>query len=271
MLVFYQFNNFLAIPLSFGLKTSYLIKLSLEGTLGGAIKLPDITMSVSNIIQQVIEITNQKLEISPKRDKFISISLWDFRNEKGNTIPKTDLKKVLRKLEEEQLIKLIFTDHLDRLGRQAGDKVEFQINRNAFDKFYRKNRNPQLTSKVSQTAKNGEVFYEVFYSEMSREIVVNGFQLAKPDFESENEQFFAYAYKNAYRRIPIKEIEENYKTKFKKSPHRILADLGFTGSFAKAFFSISRKGVLFRKKVTLKSLREVGIERLKIQEKKEKK
>ncbi len=80
-------------------------------------------MSVPGVIQDVMAIINQKLELSPKGDKILSISLWDFQSSKGDTIPKNDLHKALRKLEEDKIIKLLFVDHFSRSWRKAEDRV----------------------------------------------------------------------------------------------------------------------------------------------------
>jgi hypothetical protein len=96
-------------------------------------------MSVPSVIQDVIAVINQKLELSPKKDKVISISLWSFVDYKGDTIPKGDLWKVLRRLEEDGVIKLSFADHFNHLWRKAEDRVEFEIDRRKLEDFIKKN------------------------------------------------------------------------------------------------------------------------------------
>ncbi|HUW21122.1 MAG TPA: hypothetical protein VMW41_00465 [Candidatus Bathyarchaeia archaeon] len=97
-------------------------------------------MKLPKVVLGIVKIIHEKSEISPKKDKIIIISLWDFRDEKKDTIPKDDLRKVLRLLEEERLLRLTFTEHLNRPGRKAVDKVEFEINRELFSKFYKEHR-----------------------------------------------------------------------------------------------------------------------------------
>ena len=104
-----------------------------------------ITMSIPDIILNIVKIINEKLEIAPKKDKGIAISLWDFRDENGDTIPKMDLKNGLRKLaEDEKLFQLKNTQCLDRLGRFAGEKIELEINREQFKKFYKERYLPSI-------------------------------------------------------------------------------------------------------------------------------
>lgn len=113
-----------------------------------------------------------------------------------------------------------------------------------------------------------DIAYEVKYSEKSREILTNNFLLAKPDFNSENEVVFSYLYQNANRTVKTAELEKQVGDKLKKPIHNILRDLGFTGKLAKAFFSASKNGVMFRNPITYQDLKDLGIERIKIQEKK---
>jgi len=96
-------------------------------------------MNLPKTILDIIKVVHDKLEIAPEKDRIIVISLWDFVDEKRDTIPKMDLKNGLRKLaEDEKLFQLRDTRCLDKLGRTSGEKIEFEINRERFEKFYKK-------------------------------------------------------------------------------------------------------------------------------------
>lgn len=96
-------------------------------------------MSLPKTILDIIKVVHDKLEIAPQKDEVIAISLWDFRDKNGDTIPKMDLKNGLRKLaENEKLFQLRDIWCLDKLGRTSGEKIEFGINRERFEKFYKK-------------------------------------------------------------------------------------------------------------------------------------
>ncbi len=100
-----------------------------------------ITMNLPKTILIIIKVIQDKLEIAPEKDKLIAISLWDFRDENEDTIPKNDLKNGLKKLaEDEKLFQLKDIRCLDKLGRFAGEKIEFEINRERFKKFYKEHR-----------------------------------------------------------------------------------------------------------------------------------
>lgn len=223
-------------------------------------------MTLPEPLNWVIKTIQDKLEISPMGDKLLTISLWDFVDAANDTIPKSDLKKALRLLEEKKLIKLQDITSLNHVGRRAGETVSFAIDRKLFDKFYKENHGE--TPQVKELT-DDEVIYEVAYNENSREITINGFLLSKPDFDSENDIFASYVFTHPNQKLRMEKIQQvNGGKPFKKAVHRIIADLGFSGEFAKVFFNASRRAVLFRNKISKKDLRGLGIERLKIQEKK---
>lgn len=120
-------------------------------------------------------------------------------------------------------------------------------------------------SKQTEEAKTENPVYEIKYSEKTREILVNGFFLAKPDFNRENEIVFTYIYSHPNERISRERIEKTGKendVEIKKPLSKIIENLGFAGNLQKAFFSVSNKGILFRNPVTRKDLDELGIKYL---------
>jgi len=103
-----------------------------------------ITMSLPKTILDIIKVIHDKLEIAPEKDRIIVISLWDFKNENGDTIPKMDLKNGLRKLaEDKNLFQLKDIQCLDKLGRFSGEEIKIEINRERFEKFYKKHLQEQ--------------------------------------------------------------------------------------------------------------------------------
>ena len=101
-------------------------------------------MSLPKTILDIIKVIHDKLEIVPEKDEVITISLWDFRDENGDTIPKMDLKNGLRKLaEDEKLFQLKDTQCLDKLGRFSGEEIKIEVDRERFEKFYKKHLQEQ--------------------------------------------------------------------------------------------------------------------------------
>ena len=94
--------------------------------------------------------------------------------------------------------------------------------------------------------------------------MLNGIQIANPNFNSENEQVFCYLHENPNRIISAKEIDEKcLNTKARKSLKSIVQGLNFTGDIKKAFINVSEQGILFRNPIFKKDLDELGITELK--------
>ncbi len=89
----------------------------------------------------------------------------------------------------------------------------------------------------------------------AREILLNNsYQIAKPDFDSENDLVFDYLYKHPNEKFTKEQIEAELRIKLAKSPHKIIENLGFTGVLRKAFFSVSKNSIQFRNPVKSKDL-----------------
>ncbi len=108
-----------------------------------------------------------------------------------------------------------------------------------------------------------DVVYEIKYTP-AREILINGFLLAKLDFARENDNVFDYLYRNPDRTVSISELEKHLGESMRKSPSKIVENLGFAGEFKKVFFDISKDSIRFRKQITRSQLQEFGITWLRI-------
>lgn len=106
-----------------------------------------------------------------------------------------------------------------------------------------------------------KVLYRITYDRHTRNILLNGeYVLRKPDFESENEQFFEYMYSKPGMRVPKSEIERSTKRQLKKRIHQILHDLRFKGELLKLFFIASNNGAYFRNPITEEEFGKLGID-----------
>lgn len=94
-------------------------------------------MKLPRIIIHVTDVILKQLSISPQKDTLISISLWDFKDpdRENNLIPKDDLKKILRALEEKECFEIVDINCLDKLGRFAEEAIQLNIDRKKFDNF----------------------------------------------------------------------------------------------------------------------------------------
>src|SRR5581483_678401 len=108
-----------------------------------------------------------------------------------------------------------------------------------------------IRREIAEKEHQGDLLYQITYSDHLREIKLNGLLITKPDFESENHQFFSYIYINPNRRVSRKEIEKSLKIDLKKTNSDILRDLGFKGTLRQLFFPGATKSkVLFNNPIT---------------------
>jgi len=120
----------------------------------------------------------------------------------------------------------------------------------------------QKSIQKQETPSKG-LLYEVQYAEGSREISVNGFFLAKPDFNRENEIVFTYLYARPNQRVSKLQIEKDNSIRLAKTLPKIVENLRFTGD-RKIFFDVSSEGILFRNPITRKDLDGHGMKYLKL-------
>jgi hypothetical protein len=107
----------------------------------------------------------------------------------------------------------------------------------------------QRSTDISQ---NEDILYQITYKEHDRKIKINNILIAKPDFDSENELFFTYVYKNPNKKIFLEELEKSTKHTYKKRLLQIITDLKFTGTLKDTFFpGISKNSVKFINPITI--------------------
>lgn len=136
--------------------------------------------------------------------------------------------------------------------KNKGDLIIKIKNKDAFNN-YKENKRKEADETV---------VYEISYRK-NREIVLNGKKvIAKPDFDSENDNFFNYVFERPNIKIDTKELSKILTLK-KRIPS-ILADLGFAGDLKKMFFPASSKNaILFINPITKKYLKDNGLKGLK--------
>jgi hypothetical protein len=107
---------------------------------------------------------------------------------------------------------------------------------------------------------------KVSYSEHSRKIILNDFFLiAKPDFDSENEQIFHYLYRNPNKSITKSEIISDLKTTLTKDFSKIIENLNFKKNLIGAFFDVSKNSIQFHNPVSQERLNALDITEISIQ------
>jgi len=132
------------------------------------------------------------------------------------------------------------------------DNYQRQYKENA--KEYEQTREIQIENPV----------YEIAYTGL-REILLNKiFQIAKPDFDSENDLVFDFLYKHPNKKYTLKEIEEGIGNKLGKTLHKIVENLGFKGDLRKIFIDVSGTSICFKNPITKDDLEKIGITRIKL-------
>ena len=105
------------------------------------------------------------------------------------------------------------------------------------------------TDSPRSSSQNDEVLYRVSFD--NRAIMVNGFRLSKPHFDSENDVVFDYIFQNPGRKIELAEIEAATKRTLNKKLYDIIRTLGFKNELKDIFFPhVSKTAVTFINPVT---------------------
>lgn len=111
--------------------------------------------------------------------------------------------------------------------------------------------------------KGTDVVYEITFSQKTG-ILFNGIQIAKPDWESENEIVFNFLYNHPNKKHTQVEIEAAIKRKVSKSLHKIVENLGFVGDLKKVFIDANKDSICFKNPITQEDLEKLGIVRIKL-------
>lgn len=235
-----------------------------QGPIPQNIPLPKYTKKalekIWNILQEIEEKRQVGSENAPIR---IPTYPTDATGAQG-TQEYEDRKAILEKLQTQEAISGF---HKGEVGAyyywsfSIGSK--YQVVFNEYENLYQNAAQEYQQSKPAEETDAKNPIYKVSYSEKTREITINNFLLANPDFDSENERVFTYIYKNQNKKIDLKELQQN-TGKLTKNLHKIVENLGFVGNLRKAFFDVSKTGIRFRNPITNKDLEELGIKHLKL-------
>ena len=123
---------------------------------------------------------------------------------------------------------------------------------------------PQTQPSIAVDKPITEVVYEITYTPL-REVLLNKtFQLAKPDFATENDLVFSYLYKNPNQKFTKQQLEEAIDKKLTKNLHKIVENLGFKSDLRKMFFNVSRTSISFKNPITKTDLEALEIQKIKI-------
>lgn len=104
---------------------------------------------------------------------------------------------------------------------------------------------------IAELEHDADVLYRVTYVEHNHKIKVNDIVLAHPDFNSENDNFFAYVIANPNRPIGLKELEQHNGGAFQKDLSHIVTGCGFVGNLREIFFpDVQKSQVTFKNPIS---------------------
>lgn len=235
-----------------------------------SVKVDKPTTSFPKYEKKVLEkIWNILQEIEEKRQMGIegaSVRITSYKGYGSDADQIYEARKTI--LEKLQSIEAIFNLHKVQTG--ALFFWAFDLGNKYFDVFeYYKNSYKELA--ISEGVKKeplpteaNDSAYTIKYSEKGRQILINNFILASPEFAGENEMVFSYLFLNPNKKIKIDEIEAHLGSTLGKPIHKIIENLGFSGDIKKAFLDVSKQYIRFRNPVTRKDLDELDIKYLKL-------
>ncbi len=136
-----------------------------------------------------------------------------------------------------------------------------------FKKISEKIKSEAFTLKEESVDKNGNedmgaenIKYWITYDD--RNIILNNkYLLTKPDFNSENDNFFGFIFKTPRQKITKEQYRATTKNIIEKTFHQILGDLKFVGELRKLFFpNVSSSAIEFRNDIPESELKNIKID-----------
>ena len=109
-------------------------------------------MSVPKAVLDIAKVIKAEIDLSPERDSYVVISLDNFRDEAGVFVGKSILDKVLRRLQELQILKSTnLSDLYNHILPLQSDKVEVEVDRKRLADFLDKEI-PEGIDAISKSA-----------------------------------------------------------------------------------------------------------------------
>lgn len=167
------------------------------------------------------------------------------------TIEQQRMDAMLRKLESEEKIKVLRYAN-DDAWRQTMDPYINPVNYlleivdSSFFSGSDKDRdNLRHTEGVVNIEDMERINYHIIYTE-DRRVMLNGLiELARTNFNGENDLIFSFLYKNPNKTYSREDLENACKTKFTKAFNKVVENLGFYRGLKKAFFDVSKNSIRF--------------------------
>ncbi len=235
-------------------------------------KIEQFDAIISNQVEYQFQVADSILEQlkTNAAEKDINIDVWnvpEWPREELDNLVILFKESFLKKLKDNIFIK----DYEIKSESRGGGKItDFELNYEIITAtIYIRQPINALVEYLEQVKndinKSGRVLYRIKYTKDRRVLLNEDFQLAKANFESENDQFFEFVYKNSLNgKIFIEELTKRGIVIKKRIPN-ILNDLGFRNELRKLFFhNVSKKSLLFTNPITEDSFNDLNIDRKKL-------
>jgi len=178
-------------------------------------------MSVPKAILDIAKVIKAEVELSPEQNTQIVIPLDNFRDEAGVFVGKSTLDKVLRRLQEKQILKAInLSDLHNHIMPLQSDKVVVEVDRERLNNL--------LLNEVSESSEQGvdNKQVEISKTQQTTQRLPEGWNLLEVDGEAQinkNDEviftfpnlwsdkylYFKYAWNKYNQVIPYKELFES--------------------------------------------------------------
>lgn len=183
-----------------------------------------------------------------ERSEFLELSDAEIDAALSNLV-KNKLVEVL----DDRAIKNDIMSTIYKANNFDGRKIKLKI-LDGFNEYIKENQLNDCSKR-----ENVKAAFTVTYKH--RKLKINEIQIARPNFDSENDYFAMLITDNPNKKITASEFVKFKNSEMIKRFDQIINDLGFKGNIKKLFFpNISAKAVEFRNPVSRKDMKEVGIE-----------
>jgi len=117
-------------------------------------------MSVPKAVLDIVKVIKAEVDLSPEQDTRIVVSLDNFRDETGTFLGKSTIDKILRRLQELQILTAVnLSDLHNHIMPLQSDKVEIEVDRKRLVKFL-KEENSEEIDDASKQSGGGVKFFD---------------------------------------------------------------------------------------------------------------
>lgn len=189
-----------------------------------------------------------------------------YDDEMAKSLNKIDFVQIVQKLEkDEKIIEIL------RVASWAADDTDlyYFVNKtyeNAFEiklKTKFKKYFEEFAIQVSKSIHHEDGVYWIKFTDDRRILINDLFQVARLNFDSDNEKIFKFLYENPNKLHNWDDLKEKIDDLKEKDLHVLVRDLNLNKSL-KIFFDVSKNSICFKNPISKGDLEKSGIDYLQI-------